>query len=290
MGSTSRVLLVDKPVGPTSFDVVRMARRGFAGRVGHAGTLDPFASGLLLVMLGQATRLSAVLLGLPKEYELTVRFGARSSTGDPTGEVGETGGCVDRPAVLGALDQFLGQVRQKVPMTSAVKIAGEALYKKAHRGESAETPERNVRIYDLCLLDFDEERQVAMLLAVTGSGTYLRVLAQDLGEALGAGGYALALRRTRIGRFDVADALAMEELSSEAYSFGKPGVLDLDKALASMPAIEVEGAAARLAANGNQLRTEQQGRFRVHGEGRLLGVYEGRGGIARPVAVFGVEG
>ena len=139
----SRVLLVDKPVGPTSFDVVRTARRGFGERVGHAGTLDPFATGLLLVLMGQATRLSQLLLGLPKEYELTVQFGAVSSTGDPTGEITETRWSGHRGRGSAGLWTAFGvRICQKVPLTSAVKVNGEALYKKAHRGETAETPER----------------------------------------------------------------------------------------------------------------------------------------------------
>jgi tRNA pseudouridine55 synthase len=285
----SRVLLVDKPVGPTSFDVVRMARRGYGARVGHAGTLDPFATGLLLVLMGEATKLSQLFLGLQKEYEVTVQFGATSNTGDPTGEIVQVGGRVDRAAVVRALDRFRGTIDQKVPLTSAVKVDGEALYKKAHRGESAETPVRQVTIYDICLLDFDDQAQTARLLAVTSSGTYLRVLAQDLGEALGVSGYALALRRTRIGRFSVREALALDELSPERYAGGGPGVLSLDQALAGIPTLQLSGSNARLAANGNELRLEEQGRFRVYGNDRLVGIYEGRAGVARPLVMFPAE-
>jgi tRNA pseudouridine55 synthase len=286
MSPRSRVLLVDKPVGPTSFDVVRRARRGFGGRVGHGGTLDPFATGLLLILMGQATRLSQLLLGLPKEYEVTVQFGATSSTGDPTGTISRSAGRTDKVALLGALDGFRGDIVQKVPLTSAVKVGGEALYKKAHRGEAVDTPERQVSIYDLCLLDFDEPAQTGTILAVTGSGTYLRVLAQDLGDALGVGGFALALRRTRIGRFSVCEALGLEELTADRYEASGPGVLDLDQALAGLPALELDGAAARLAANGNELSLRQQGRYRVYGQGRLLGVYEAKAGVARPLVVL----
>jgi tRNA pseudouridine55 synthase len=290
MSSVSRVLLVDKPVGPTSFDVVRAARRGFGGRVGHAGTLDPFATGLLLVLIGQATRLSQLFLGLAKEYEVTVQFGAVSSTGDPTGDITETGGRTCRASVLDALDAFRGEICQKVPLTSAVKVDGEALYKKAHRGETADTPERQVTIYDLCVLGFEEEAQTARILALVGSGTYLRVLAQDLGRALGVGGYALALRRTRIGRFSVSDALGLPQLSPERYSTTGPGVLGLDEALAGLPAMELDDTRAHLAANGNEIRVDQLGRFRAYGEERLLGIYEGRSGAARPLVIFPLGG
>ncbi|OFW67672.1 MAG: tRNA pseudouridine(55) synthase TruB [Actinobacteria bacterium RBG_13_63_9] len=282
----SRVVLVDKPVGPTSFGIVRVARRGFAGRVGHAGTLDPFASGLLLVLLGQATRVSQLLMGLPKEYVLTVQFGAVSTTGDCTGDITPTGKRVKAEGVASAVSRFRGRVRQTVPMTSAVKVGGEALYRKAQRGETTQTPEREIMIYDLSLLGFDEETQTARLLALTGSGVYLRVLAQDLGVVAGAGGYAAGLRRSRIGRFSVADALEPEDLSPERYAQGGPGVLELDEALAFLPCCRLNPGLARLAANGNELPLAIDGRFRVCGGDELLGVYQGRAGAARPLVVF----
>lgn len=290
MSSVSRVVLVDKPAGPTSFDIVRKARRGFKGRVGHAGTLDPFATGLLVVLLGQATRLSQLLMGQAKEYELTIQFGAVSSTGDPQGEITEGKGRVSRSEVLNALDEFRGEIWQKVPLTSAVKVKGEALYKKAHRGETAETPKRQVTIYDQCLVDFDEEMQTARVVAVTSSGTYLRVLAQDLGAALGVGGYAAALRRTRVGRFSVQSAVEPDMLSPELYTDTRTGVLSVDQALAGLGQLELDAATSRLAANGNLLKIDRRGRIRLYGDGRLLGVYEGDGQMARPLMVFASEG
>jgi tRNA pseudouridine55 synthase len=251
--------------------------------------LDPFATGLLLVLMGEATKLSQLLLRQQKEYELTVQFGATSSTCDPTGDITQKGGLVDRAAVVRALERFLGPIEQKVPLTSAVKVDGEALYKKAHRGEIADTPVRQVTVYDLCLLDFDEVAQTARILAVTSSGTYLRVIAQDLGEALGVGGYALALRRTRIGRFSVADALALDELAPERYTAPGSGVLTVEQAVANLPAACVDGAGARLATNGNKIHTDRAGRFRVYADGRLVGIYEGNEGVARPLVMFAAE-
>src|SRR5688500_13026018 len=144
------VLLCDKPAGPTSHDVVAQVRRERPGmKVGHAGTLDPFATGLLLVLLGRATRLQRYLLSLPKTYRATARLGWRSSTGDPDGELVETGRVPDEPALP------VGRIRQRVPMTSAVKVGGERLYRKARRGESIETPEREVEIYRAVLVAAD---------------------------------------------------------------------------------------------------------------------------------------
>jgi len=287
-----RVLLLDKPIGPTSFDMVRAARRGTRGRVGHSGTLDPFASGLLLIMTGSATRVSSLLMGLPKEYDLLVQFGARSSTGDPTGEItipsseSEPANGVTAQDVVGVLDRFRGPIIQRVPLTSAVKVDGEALYKKAHRGETAETPEREVVVYDLSLMGFDEAAQTARLLALVGSGTYARTLAMDIGAALGCGGYAAALRRARIGPFSVDDALAPSDLSPARYEEAGRGVLSLDEALAFIPGRELGEMDTRLAANGNELRDMPDGRFRVYGGGRFLGIYQGTGGRARPLVIF----
>jgi tRNA pseudouridine55 synthase len=286
VSATAYVVLVDKPVGPTSFDIVRAARRGVAGRVGHAGTLDPFASGLLLILVGQATRASSLVMGLPKEYDLTIRFGAVSTTADPTGAITATGGRVDVQQVVAALNGFRGRVRQRVPLTSAVKVDGQPLYKRAHRGETVETPEREVMIYDVSLVEFDGAKQTARVLALTGSGTYVRTLAEDIGVATGAGAYAAALRRTRVGGFSVVDAAPPGNLDPDRRGSGRPGVLSLEEALAFLPRRDVSADEARLAANGNPLQPGAGGRFRVYGPDGLLGVYEARGDLARPLMVF----
>src|SRR3984885_14197457 len=145
------VLLVDKPAGKTSHDVVAAVRRERDLKAGHAGTLDPFATGLLLVLLGKATRLQRFLVGLPKTYLATARLGWTSSTGDPDGALTETGNVPD------SLELPTGTVRQRVPMTSAVRVGGERLYKKAHRGEVVETPVRDVEVHRADLLSSDAE-------------------------------------------------------------------------------------------------------------------------------------
>src|SRR4051795_9931072 len=142
-------LLVDKPAGVTSHDVVAQIRRERGGKVGHAGTLDPFATGLLVILLGRATRTQQYLLALPKTYVAQARLGWRSSTGDPDGELSETG------RIPASLDLPTGTVRQRVPMTSAVRVGGERLYRKAHRGEVVETPQRDVEVYRAELIEHD---------------------------------------------------------------------------------------------------------------------------------------
>jgi len=194
------VLLCDKPAGMTSHAVVRQVRRERGCKAGHAGTLDPFATGLLLVLLGRATRLQQALTGLPKTYLATARLGWRSSSGDPEGELTETG---EAPASL-ALPT--GRVRQRVPMTSAVRVGGERLYRKAHRGESVATPEREVEVHRAELLEHDGE--TARYEIECSTGTYVRTLIEILGDA-----YCTELRRTAIGPFRVEDA--GEELTPE---------------------------------------------------------------------------
>jgi tRNA pseudouridine55 synthase len=188
------VLLCDKPAGKTSHDIVLAIRREHRGeKVGHAGTLDPFATGLLLVLIGRATRLQRFLVELPKTYVARARLGWHSSTGDPDGELEETG------RIPASLELPSGRVRQRVPMTSAVRVGGERLYRKAHRGEVVETPEREVEIYRANLLSSDAES--AEFEVECSAGTYIRTLIETLDDA-----YCAALRRTAIGPFKVEDA------------------------------------------------------------------------------------
>jgi tRNA pseudouridine55 synthase len=188
------VLLCDKPAGKTSHDIVLAIRRERRGeKVGHAGTLDPFATGLLLILIGRATRLQRFLVELPKTYVARARFGWRSSTGDPDGELRETGRTPD------SLELPTGTVRQRVPMTSAVRVGGERLYRKAHRGETVETPEREVEVYRAKLLSSDAES--AEYEVECSAGTYIRTLIETLDDA-----YCAELRRTAIGPFKVEDA------------------------------------------------------------------------------------
>jgi tRNA pseudouridine55 synthase len=203
------VLLYDKPAGVTSHDIVAKVRRERGCKTGHAGTLDPFATGLLLILLGRATRLQRFLVGLPKTYLATARLGWRSSTGDPDGELTETGEAPESLALP------TGTVRQRVPMTSAVRVGGERLYKKAHRGETVETPERDVEVYRAELLSSADG--FAHYEIECAAGTYVRTLVETLGDA-----FCAELRRTAVGPFRVEDA--GEELGIERVSQLVPAV------------------------------------------------------------------
>jgi len=187
------VLLVDKPAGKTSHDVVAEVRRERGVKAGHAGTLDPFATGLLLVLLGKATRLQRFLVGLPKTYLATARLGWTSSTGDPDGELVDTG------VVPTSLELPTGTVRQRVPMTSAVRVGGERLYKKAHRGEAVTTPIRDVEVHRAELLSSGDG--FAHYEVECSAGTYVRTLIETLDDA-----YCSDLRRVAVGPFRVEEA------------------------------------------------------------------------------------
>jgi tRNA pseudouridine55 synthase len=211
------VLLIDKPAGMSSHDVVAAVRRSLGGvRTGHAGTLDPFATGLLLVLVGRATKAQSALMELPKRYETVAQLGALSSTGDTEGEITRTGRLPPDPPELPT-----GELRQRPPIYSAIKIGGERAYKRARRGESFEMPERIVTVHRFEQLWRDPAAPPGVappgepvpgvlpragFEIECGSGTYVRSLIADLNDA-----YCLELRRTAIGPFDVRDAVAPPE-------------------------------------------------------------------------------
>jgi tRNA pseudouridine55 synthase len=223
------VLLIDKPAGISSHDVVAAVRRSLDGaRTGHAGTLDPFATGLLLVLVGKATKAQNALMALPKRYETVAQLGAVSSTGDTEGEITCTGRVPADPPALPT-----GEIRQRPPIYSAIKIGGERAYKRARRGESFQMPERIVSVYRFEQLWRDPEHPPRLgppgelpragFAIECGSGTYVRSLIADLGDA-----YCLELRRTAIGPFRVRDAVAPP---ARGQPWPDPPLLALDQAL-----------------------------------------------------------
>lgn len=227
------VLLADKPAGASSHDVVLTTRRALGGlRTGHAGTLDPFATGLLLILLGRATRLQRFMLTLPKTYTVVCRLGALSSTGDPDGEIVHTGRMPPAGAELPS-----GRIEQRPPAYSAVHLDGERAYRRARRGESFELPIRTVTVHRFVELWREGDRAAYEI--ECSSGTYVRSLIADLGDA-----YCEQLRRTSIGPFDVRDAVDLD-------GPGAPGpILDLSHALAFLPSVRVGGEWARRAQHG----------------------------------------
>jgi tRNA pseudouridine55 synthase len=266
------VLLIDKPAGKTSHDVVAAVRRDLphprrkGPKVGHAGTLDPFATGLLLVLIGRATRAQRFFMDLPKAYETVARLGAVSSTGDTEGEIVETGVVpLDPPALP------TGAVRQRPPAYSAVKIGGERAYRLARRGEEVEIPERTVTVHRFEQTWREGDR--ARFEIECSSGTYVRSLIADLGDA-----YCLELRRTRIGPFRVDDADPVRAIG-------------LGEALARvLPVVALDEEAARRAAHGQRVEGQAEGPVLLLEDGdpaRPVAVAEPRdGGDLAPVVGF----
>ncbi len=208
--------MIDKPTGWTSHDVVAKLRGILKiRRIGHAGTLDPFATGLLIVGVGPATKKLTALVGLDKTYEATARLGATSTTFDPEGEITENKG-YERPTiddVIDILKRFQGSHDQKAPLHSAKKVGGKKLYELARKGKATEEmrPVKTVTIHDLRLVDY--EWPFLKFQVTCSSGTYIRTLADDIGRALGCGAYLTQLRRTRVGDYRVDDATRLEELA-----------------------------------------------------------------------------
>jgi tRNA pseudouridine55 synthase len=279
--------LVDKPAGPTSHDVVAGVRRRLGGRrvkVGHAGTLDPFATGLLVILVGRATRLAPYLSGLDKSYVATVQLGATSATLDPEGPVVASGEPAPPERVAEVLPEFLGVQRQRVPAVSAVRVDGERLYKRARRGEAVETPEREIAIHEIRMVDDPDAPPGAVTLAVRCSkGTYLRQLAADLGERLGCGGYCRNLRRTAVGALTVERAVAPEEVTRD----GGIGPL---AGLAHLPARPLSAEEAAAVRHGRPVAgpAAAEGPVALVAEDRLVAVAHPDGeGALRPAVVLG---
>ena len=215
------IILIDKPAGLSSFGVVARVRRrlsmeaGKKVKVGHTGTLDPFATGLLILLANKSTKLSNQFLKLDKWYEATICFGKTSTTGDPEGEIIEqnTEKVPTLEEVKAVVNQFVGQITQTVPAYSAVKINGQRAYQLARRGEAVSMPTRQIEIYAIEILSYNYPELV--IRTHVSSGTYIRTLGEDIGKALGVGAYLTALRRTQVGDYQIENAAKLSDFMGE---------------------------------------------------------------------------
>ena len=270
------VLNVDKPAGETSFTVVRTLRElTRARRVGHAGTLDPLATGVLPILFESATRLSEFALRLPKTYEADVHLGFRTATDDAEAEpepVAPAGGVTAEQAAA-ALGQFVGRIQQEPPAYSAVKVDGQRAYKRARHGDLTRPAARVVEVHAAELLRFEPgERPVARIRVTCGSGTYLRSLARDLGDTLGVGGYLGQLVRTAYGALRVEDAAPLAELTDAAAV--QAHLLPPEAILPDMPPVRLTPEQEAQVRQGRSVRVlpePRPGALRAHDErGRLV--------------------
>ncbi len=288
------ILVIDKPAGASSHDVVAAVRRASGTpRIGHTGTLDPMASGVLVLCTGKATRLAEFLSGCDKEYRGTVRLGAATDTYDATGTVVARAEVrAGREEVEAALEPFRGCIRQRPPAFSALRSGGRRAYKLARAGEPVELPEREVHVYELRLLEFAPPD--ATLLVRCSAGTYVRSLAHDLGARLGCHGHLAALRRTACGVFTEADAHALEQVKGGRL---EEFLLPMEAGLRDWPALSLDAEEARLLANGRTLPLSSAVReqaapgrlLRAHGpDGALLAIVAAdlEASLLRPRKVF----
>lgn len=217
MQNPSGIVLIDKPAGISSFGVVARVRRqlsqqaGKKVKVGHTGTLDPFATGLMILVVGEYCKRAGEFSKLDKTYEATMRLGQTSSTGDPEGEITDVaGGKPTREEVEAALKKFIGTIQQTPPVYSAIKINGERAYKLARKGEKVEMPARTVKITRLELVDYNYPE--AKIICDVSSGTYIRTLVEDIARELRTGAYTTQLRRTKVGKWQIKQVGSVEHI------------------------------------------------------------------------------
>ena len=270
------VLLLDKPAGMTSNAALQKAKRLFnAAKAGHTGTLDPMATGLLPICLGEATKFAGGLLAADKRYAAAVRLGVRTDTADAEGRITETRPvAVTREQVEAALARFRGDILQLPPMHSALKRDGKPLYEYARQGIELERTPRAVSVHALDLRTFAEDR---LEFDVSCSkGTYIRTLAQDIGEVLGCGGHLTALRRTRIGNLDLASAVTLDALEALPAESRHALLQPADALLAGLPMLGLDEAAAQRFSHGQAVPAgpgSPAGQWRVYAaDGRFLGL------------------
>ncbi|MGO8883078.1 MAG: tRNA pseudouridine(55) synthase TruB [Streptosporangiaceae bacterium] len=297
MTAPSGLVIVDKPGGWTSHDVVaRMRRLAGTRRVGHAGTLDPMATGVLVLGIEKATRLLGHLALTEKQYSATMRLGQATYTDDAEGEmIAELGAAdVDEHRLLTAAARLTGEMEQVPPAVSAIKVAGQRAYRLAREGKAAELAARTVTVRELRVLDIRRQGSLldVDLEVICSSGTYIRAIARDLGMALGTGGHLTALRRSRVGPYDLAAARTLDQLAA---------ALDIiplaDAAAAAFPRRDLTVAEAELVAHGGRLpaagpgavsiQTTPSGPVAAFGpDGALIALLTEEGGQARSLAVF----
>ncbi|MCP4230885.1 MAG: tRNA pseudouridine(55) synthase TruB [bacterium] len=282
------LLVVDKPSGPTSSDIVTYIRKKLrVKKAGHCGTLDPAASGVLLVVFGKATRLAEYTNDYRKRYEAVIHLGITTDTDDAEGviivesEPPEIG----KNELSAVLSGFIGEIEQRVPAYSAVKVGGERLYKKARRGDDIDAPVRRVAIYDIEILDFALPK--IWLSIECGSGTYIRSLARDIGERLGCGAHLAGLIRTGVGPYSLDTACKPGELGQ--LESDEPYFVPFDEMLPELPAIELDFADAEAITFGRKLKQTNEPsstRVRLLYRGRLLAIVRVGEGVIEPEKVF----
>ncbi len=272
------LFLVDKPSDMTSFGVVARVRRLSGEKCGHSGTLDPLATGLLPVMIGRGTKLCEHFTAGQKSYIGTLRFGISTDSGDITGNITEErAGMPSRAALEALIPRFTGKITQRPPAYSAIKVDGVPLYRHARKGREIEIPTREVEIERLALIDYDEARQEAVFEVDCSKGTYIRSLLCDLAAAADCCGTLSALRRTKVGKFSIEDAIPLERLMEQLEEKNYEAMIPLQEALSGLPSYKPAPFFATLLKNGcavavKKLKGLPEGLCTVYADEQLIGL------------------
>lgn len=275
------VLLVDKPAGFTSFDVIAKLRGvTHTRKIGHSGTLDPMATGVLPLFLGGATKACSALQNEDKRYVAGIKFGLTTDTQDITGKtLSETPSCVSEEEFRETLSSFVGDIFQTPPMYSAVKVGGRPLYDLARKGREVERAQREIKVYFISVLKFDAGAQTAEIEVHCGKGTYVRTLIADMGAALGCGAVMSSLRRTEAGGFSIDECLTLDQICALAAEGRlEEALLPTERLFEGLPRLNLCDYDARLYQNGVPLELKKRGwsgisgDIAVYGGGKLLGI------------------
>jgi tRNA pseudouridine55 synthase len=283
-------LIINKPVGVNSTRVVSIIKRYFnAKKVGHAGTLDPLANGVLPIALGEATKTINYMMDSDKEYRFTVKWGEETSTCDREGEVVATSDKIPtNEEILAILPEFTGEIDQIPPVYSAIKINGKRAYDLARSGQEVEMKSRKVRVYDLKLID------TSTFLVKCGKGTYIRSMARDIALKLGTKGHVTTLTRTKVGKFSIEDAILLETFENSVYKAGSEGaVLPVDAVLDDIPVLAFTLSEAKDLRHGKHVKFAVEGLNRgdiavIKAENKLLALGEIGDGYIKAARVFNI--
>ncbi len=288
-------LVIDKPVGSSSNDAVQKIKRlvGKVNKVGHAGTLDPLAQGVLPIAIGEATKTVQYLMDATKEYEFDVTWGQERTTGDAEGEISAQGGNTpDIKAIEGALPKFIGEIMQMPPIYSALKINGQPAYKLARKGEEVKLSPRKITIEDFALINHDQDQGISKFKVTCGKGTYVRSLAVDIARTLATYGYVSYLKRTRVGNFFINDAIMLANLMNIVHNDEiQKHLLSVTYGLGDILAVEVSADQAKTLRNGVQIFLQDHSQaseqlVQILMQGVLQAIVCMDKGLCKPIRVF----
>lgn len=276
------IVVLDKPLGGSSNHALQTVKRLFdANKAGHTGSLDPLATGVLPLCLGEATKVSQFLLDSDKAYRARIKLGERTDTADSEGEViaKVENFKLDEAAVRTALRGFEGEIEQVPPMYSALKQDGQPLYKLARQGKTVERKARAITVYAIELTDFDADANEIEIEVECSKGTYIRTIADDLGQILGCGGHIIALRRLRAGAFSIEESVTLEALAAAKEAGGFDAIdahlMPMDKAVDVLPAVQLPSFTAKFLKNGQPVQVRHapaEGLVRLYEEGEFIGI------------------